>query len=367
MVTSPKNTFDRFDAIAEKDLDLMLLEEFCSSAHWCRWFYERIRASKPDLPDLTHLEADAARSVSGMGRDGRAGETDIMVVLTGVAAIAQQKVAVLIEDKISAAFTPDQGRRYADRAIVERDENKCDHCVTVLISPTKYQAGPEKSFFDVTLTLEEIGEYFEKRCEQLNGELSRRMRHRSLLIQRACGINHRYTSTGVIPHERNTVTIQSIESYVQSNFGQLLVKPRIVRGRASYGPGFDLPSKAAVRAAAKLAGLGVKGGQPELNFNWFLAEGKIRIRFHWWPVIAPLIRDWFCARLAPDVSCELSKNGKSVDLSIEHLPRIDGAKDESIDSDGLERWCVEAIRLQDWFESLASEFATWLGDDHRAS
>jgi hypothetical protein len=133
METGRNHDIGRFDAIAEKDLDLMLLEEFCSSKHWCQWFYDRLRAAKPELPELAQLEVNAARSVSGMGSDGRAGETDILVVLEGSTAHDRECVIVLVEDKISASFTPDQPQRYADAKVIGastspfwRDRPRCN-------------------------------------------------------------------------------------------------------------------------------------------------------------------------------------------------------------------------------------------------
>src|SRR2546423_6446981 len=92
-----------FGNVLERDLDLLLLEEIYTSSEFRAWFTSQagLRAPGPF--------ASAFRSI----RDGDNRETDLVVVFGGA---RQPKAALLVENKIAAAFQPDQARDYRARA-----------------------------------------------------------------------------------------------------------------------------------------------------------------------------------------------------------------------------------------------------------
>lgn len=344
-----------FASISEKDIDLLLLEEFCCSSSWIDWFYAKLRSARVDLPELTEMTVEAARSVSGLGEDGRAGETDVLVVISGQSFASRVRIAVLIEDKISATFTPDQPGRYANRAIREMKDRQCEFAVCVLVAPARYAGNLKPEGFDLRISLEEILQHFAARLQSTSGELTQRIQHRIHLLEKVCHDLHRYGSVGVIPHEGNTRLITAIDNYIIQKSTALLVKRRSVRGANSYGPGFDLPSKARLREAARSSGESIGPGSFEIDFNWLLAAGVLRIRFHHWVSWVPVLKDWWISRLAPGVRLSTTSNGKSLDLEITGLPAITDASDSGAAAtlQMVDQWIDEAARLQAWFESHA--------------
>lgn len=347
-----------FASVAEKDIDLLLLEEFCCSSAWLEWFYSKLREVRQDLPQLSGMTVEAARSVSGIGDDGRPGETDVLVVISGISNHSPARIAVLVEDKVTATFTPDQPGRYASRALREMRDRKCDFAICVLIAPTRYAANIKPEGFDLRIPLEEIQNHFVARQQSTTGELAQRMQHRVHLLEKVCKDLHRYNAAGVIPHEGNTRLITAIEDCIQRCTASLSLKRRSVRGGGSVGPGFDLPSKAILREAIRSIGTAVGAGNFEINFTWLLAAGVQRIRFHHWVAWVPVLREWWRRRLEPGMHMSVTSNGKSFDLEIRGLPTITEASELSeATTETVVRWVEEAQRFQGWFESHAAELA----------
>lgn len=148
------------EAIQERDVDLILLEELATDNSFCEWF-----AKELDLPDLTSVNS-AWRSVSGFGL----GETDILFSYNSNA----QKIFVLIENKLDASFQNEQFNRYLKRADEYMEKKECDKVFTVLIAPEQYCES--QSDFESYLTYELIA----KRLDFLG---SKRNLFKSKLLQ----------------------------------------------------------------------------------------------------------------------------------------------------------------------------------------
>lgn len=348
----------RFDAISEKDIDMLLLEEFWCNVQWRQWFYEQLRMRRTDLPRLDNIQVVAGRSVSGLGTDGKAGETDVLVVYSDEVQ-ADARVVVLIEDKISASFTKDQPSRYGTRAAAESVRHACTHHAIVLVAPQRYLITCPEASFDLILPLEHVLDFLREHADAAEGELRLRVLHSALMLEHVCGDRHRY-SKGVIYHESNTVAITSIEDYVRQTAPQLLVKPGKARGSGSYGPGFDLPAKSRLRQAARERGIEVNTARAELNFNWFLAEGKIRIRFHCWQGLVTELHNWFSIRAPAEIHVKLAPSGKSVDLVRDGFPKFEMAGDLESQRELVDQWIAGAVIVQNWFEGIASELEEML-------
>src|SRR5688572_21584196 len=86
----------------ERDIDFLLLEEFHSEPAFVRWFVST--ATGRPLENVSSFDG-AWRSVSNAALGG---ESDLLVL----ASLADQKHALLIENKIDAIAQPDQGLRY---------------------------------------------------------------------------------------------------------------------------------------------------------------------------------------------------------------------------------------------------------------
>lgn len=112
------------EAIRERDIDLLLLEELHSDNSFSEWFVNEL-----GLPILTEV-IGVWRSISGFGL----GETDILFSYQSL----DKKVFVLIENKLDASFQDEQYNRYGKRAFEYLNEKKCDEIYCILTAPLLY-------------------------------------------------------------------------------------------------------------------------------------------------------------------------------------------------------------------------------------
>lgn len=87
------------EAVAERDIDLLILEVLTVSREFAQWFYQENHLVPP-----TEGKSKAFHSVS----DAELGESDIVVLY-------DNGHAILIENKIGAIAQKDQARRYQQR------------------------------------------------------------------------------------------------------------------------------------------------------------------------------------------------------------------------------------------------------------
>lgn len=138
----------RIAGVSERDIDLLLLEEFVATPRFARWFVQSTGGSD-DVAEVI----DARRSVTQSD-----GESDLEITLrleTG------RDLRLLIENKINANLQPQQAERYQSRGETYRARNLCSSFRTVLVAPRLYFGAPLSSRgFHATLAYEEIRDWF---------------------------------------------------------------------------------------------------------------------------------------------------------------------------------------------------------------
>jgi hypothetical protein len=143
-----ENDFGRYLAsVEERDIDLLLMEEFQISDEFVTWFCDSLalHGARP---------AGAWHSVSDTD-----GETDLLLRVI----IADRRVGVLIENKISAPEQDQQAERYHIRGIRSRESGKFDDYVTVMCAPQRYlDALPPDSMYQHRVPYEAITDWFER-------------------------------------------------------------------------------------------------------------------------------------------------------------------------------------------------------------
>jgi hypothetical protein len=140
------NTIIRIPDVCERDIDLLLLEEFIASVEFCRWFLAQIKVDD----EMTLV--DAARSVVTPN-----GESDIELTFVN----KRGKSKLLIENKVDAAFQPNQPQRYTDRACEYRNTGDYDLVMTILMAPESYFGDESSNFgFDQLVTYENVVTWF---------------------------------------------------------------------------------------------------------------------------------------------------------------------------------------------------------------
>ncbi len=127
----------------ERDIDLLLAEEFAVNADFSAWFLRQTRFSSrsADVVDVFVSRADVL------------GESDLIVLFQD----DQGRFALLIEDKVDAPLQPQQALRYRQRGDRELEAGFCADYATVLCAPRYYiDSRTDLDGFDHLISLEEI-------------------------------------------------------------------------------------------------------------------------------------------------------------------------------------------------------------------
>ena len=133
------------ESIHERDVDLILLEELTTDNAFCEWLINEM-----EFPKLTENKG-AWRSVTDYGL----GETDILFSYIS----ENNKIFVLIENKLDASFQDKQNERYIKRAEKYIEDGKCDSAFVILIAPKLYCEN--QSEFERFITYEQIANRLE--------------------------------------------------------------------------------------------------------------------------------------------------------------------------------------------------------------
>ncbi len=137
-------------AVQERDIDLWLVEEFCSSAGFRSWFLEQTVGAQ----FVAGKFVDAWHSVV----DPSLGESDLEVAFEGP---DEGGFRLLIEDKIDAPVQPNQAKRYRQRGDAYVEKSVCTDFRTVILAPERFLerlSGLE--LFDSSVTYESLREWF---------------------------------------------------------------------------------------------------------------------------------------------------------------------------------------------------------------
>lgn len=157
------------DRIEERDIDLMLLEEVS-----CEPDFQRFVAARTLDADTDWTFQEAANSISTVSH----GESDLLMVFQAGPRVA----AVLVENKITANFMPEQADRYRRRGDDGIRDSHWTEYVTVLVAPRRYLAADLSGHvFDRHLAYEDLLTWFDR------DEAGARGAWRAALLRRACG------------------------------------------------------------------------------------------------------------------------------------------------------------------------------------
>ena len=131
-------------SIQEFWIDFLLEEEFAANPEFigeflmkCDWLREN-----PRIVDVAHSVGD------------KYGEADLIVIFEQGHGEKSSREALLIEDKINAAFQPKQAERYQQRGLDGINAGRWTAFHTVLVAPQAYVSNTHG--FDKSVTLEAI-------------------------------------------------------------------------------------------------------------------------------------------------------------------------------------------------------------------
>lgn len=131
-----------FAWLRERDVDLLVCSELHAKGALARQLAVCIGAK------------DAAFAGAWVSHDELEGESDLVVSYRS----PDGEVLALVENKIAAAFQPDQGTRYATRAARWRKAAGVVSVTTVLLAPSDYLSRPGSQSFERHLSYEQVAE-----------------------------------------------------------------------------------------------------------------------------------------------------------------------------------------------------------------
>jgi hypothetical protein len=137
--------------VCERDIDLLLLEEFLSSPDFLFWWMRKVWPRA--FSSLKFLETH--RSVTQSN-----GESDLEITLIVEGGC---RVRLLIENKVNAALQPMQAERYKARGASYVAQGHCEECFTILAAPRRYFGDGMKGF-DAVISYEDIQEWFDNQA-----------------------------------------------------------------------------------------------------------------------------------------------------------------------------------------------------------
>lgn len=162
-------------SVAERDIDLLLLEEFSVSEKFREWFSNQASGNS---------EYQSKVGVWHSVVDASLGESDLIFVFTSKSG---ERVAILIENKIDASPQPDQGGRYKQRGQKGISEGYWERFITCVIAPKRYlQSSMHNQVYDVEIPYENVAVYFSE-----SGQDSERLAYKAAVIQEAIEQNRR--------------------------------------------------------------------------------------------------------------------------------------------------------------------------------
>lgn len=135
--------------IYEHDMDLLILEQFAADKGFARLFLAKLGLDDDyTVSKLIHSYADAN------------GESDITIILQ----YPDEKVAILIEDKIDAVTMPEQSKRYYIRGDAGKTRGEYNRYFVMLAAPADYIREHENdanAAYEYTVSYEELRDYLQ--------------------------------------------------------------------------------------------------------------------------------------------------------------------------------------------------------------
>lgn len=165
--------FPAFSLLVREELiDRLLIQELICDPQFAKWFTGRVLGRPACLGALHQSKT----------RRGRETDVEVHCVLPD----SGERVLILVENKINAAFQPEQLEDYHFRGQGLVRDGKCDRYVTVLMAPSRYLSGTSKNVADLHLPYEELLAQFDS-----TAALSAHSQYAAEVVMRAIGKGER--------------------------------------------------------------------------------------------------------------------------------------------------------------------------------
>jgi hypothetical protein len=207
--------------ISERDVDLLIIEEFAASKMFAALFLQRLSIDEYEIVSISHSVMHSYL-----------GESDISIVLQ----VGNQRLAVLIENKISAIAMPQQYQRYVERGQEGVRKGEYDRFEVFITAPNKYlSSNQEAQKYPYSVSYEFMLEYFSANDDA-------RSQIKATLLEQA--IERAKVPYQVIPNESVTMFWNQYIDYVKQHFYDLAINDeKKERGSKSSWPIFTTTDK----------------------------------------------------------------------------------------------------------------------------
>jgi hypothetical protein len=153
------------EAVAERDVDLLVLEELAASPEFLTWWLDE--ASAQDSKGAAVIRAHHSVTHPSLG------ESDLVVIYS---LPESEPHAVLIENKINAPAQPDQALRYRQRGEVGITAGTWKSFRTCIVAPQRYlDASSDAHLYDARISYEAIRSWLVGRNSDLRTEFRSRV------------------------------------------------------------------------------------------------------------------------------------------------------------------------------------------------
>ena len=158
------------DTTLERDMDLLIMEEFISDPEFAQIFLNAVGISK------NYTLKEAIHSL----RDADLGESDIVLILQ----IDNKRHAIHIEDKIDALAMPDQRKRYSLRAEKDIADGLYDTYSVLIVAPEKYlSVNKEAKKYEYQVKYEQLHNHFSRKSD-LRSQYKLALIDRAIYVQK---------------------------------------------------------------------------------------------------------------------------------------------------------------------------------------
>ncbi|MGN1078818.1 MAG: hypothetical protein ACI4TE_01450 [Alphaproteobacteria bacterium] len=208
-----------FTLLAERDMDLLVLEEMLSSDPFKKWLVSKLYNGTRQFRRM--IGAWHTPSLEPLG------SVDILFVFEEMS--AGHKCAILIENKIDQPKQNLQAQRYFEFGEKGVKDGYWDEYLTCLFSPQAYFSSLEPSeYFSSYLSYEEIETWFSRAAAESHSATPQRSAYKKTLIRQAIE-----QGTGMMRRQMQTATAESA-------YASALLQPA-VGGQENTPAGTPLP------------------------------------------------------------------------------------------------------------------------------
>jgi len=330
----------------ERDIDLLLVEEFKCSPDFVRWFSHQVAAAVG-----ASIHVGPSQVTHSRRRTHNRREIDICLEIGGGKAPATY---VLVENKLDTTEQFEQAESYREEARQLVSNGTVNAAYTALIAPTSYlnQHRHFASKFDATVPYETVAAFLTQRAIS-GGEVGDRLRHRAAMMEQAITKSRR---------GYEAVPLAQIEQFNAKYVALARAKfPLLKPGPSMLKEGRPGESKTMIFAPDACPDWDFL---PQMRIVHQLREGNANVNFYGWgdqfvTLAGPMATDLAGApyRLVP--TANKRANGRSGLMIVVETPQVDNISGFDAQADAIIKGMEATEGLRAWIWGHKEAVRRW--------